>query len=364
MYNNSTNGLPSHLNPVLQQALENSAPVFTKILEDIKPDLLIYDLLPSWPAEVALSLNIPAVYFTVHPTAASCLVLHHYKKAGDTFPFPDIVDSSVDPSQSSESSAKILRNLVLCFERSCNLVLVKSFREVEGKYIDLLSDLVEKNLILVGPLVHDPTENEDSNIKNIMKWLDKKEKSSVVFVCFGSENYLSAEEVIEMANALETIKCNFIWALRSPQGEEKGCLLLPEGFVERVGDSGLIIEGWVPQTKILGHSSTGGFLSHCGWSSMNESMKFGVPIIAMPKKMDQPLITKLVVEIGVGMEIMRNNEQKFKREEIASIIKKVLMEESGKGVRMKVKELSLKMKEKGEQDLDNAGEKLLHICRM
>lgn len=162
-----------------------------------------------------------------------------------------------------------------------------------------------------------------------MKWLDNKEKSSVVFVCFGSENYLSVEEVIEMANALETSKCSFIWALRSPHGEEEVCLQLPEGFIERVGDSGLILKGWAPQTMILGHSGTGGFLSHCGWSSINESMKHGVPIICMPMKMDQPRNAKLAVSIGVGMEIVRDNERKFKSDEIVSIIRKVLVEESG-----------------------------------
>lgn len=99
---------------------------------------------------------------------------------------------------------------------------------------------------------------------------------------------------------------------RPNQGEDEGYLLLPEGFVERVGDLGLILV-WAPQTKIFGHSSIGGFLSHCGWSCMNESMKFGVPIIAMPIILDQPVSAKLAVEIGIGMEIMRNNERKFKQ---------------------------------------------------
>ncbi|KAK1396632.1 Flavanone 7-O-glucoside 2''-O-beta-L-rhamnosyltransferase-like [Heracleum sosnowskyi] len=298
----STNGLPSHLNLILQQALEKAAPLFVNILKDIKPDLVIYDLMPSWPAEVALSLDIPAVYFLVSAAAICCQGLHFYKKA-------------------------------------------------------------DKNLVTVGQLVHNSSETGDNNTRNIMEWLDNKEKSSVVFVCFGSENYLSAEEVIEMAYALEKSKCSFIWALRSPHGEDDGCLLLPEGFVERVGDSGLILKGWAPQTMILGHSSTGCFLSHCGWSSINESMKFGVPIIGMPMKMDQPTNAKLVVEIGVGIEIVRDHEGKFKSGEILKIIRMVLMKESGESLRRKAGELSLKIKEKGEEDLDKAAEELEKLCR-
>ncbi|KAK1379134.1 Glycosyltransferase [Heracleum sosnowskyi] len=358
----STNGLPSNLHPILTQTFEISAPIFINILKDINPNLVIYDVIPSWPAEVALALDIPAIHFSTHAASTCSLGLHFYKKPGEKFPFPHIFDSSTDLPPLSEDDLKLIRNFVLCFERSCNLVLVKSVREVEGKYIDLLSDLVEKDIIPVGQLIHVPTETEDDNLKNIMEWLDKKEKSSVLFICFGSENYLSAEEAKEMANALETTKCNFIWAVRSPQGEEKGCLL-PEGFVDRVRDIGLILE-WAPQTKILGHSSTGAFLSHCGWSSVNESMKFGVPIIGIPMEGgDQPTNAKLAVEIGVGLHIPRNSEGKFKSEAVGDVIRKVLVEESGEVLRKKATELSLRIKGKGEADLDKAAEKLMHICR-
>ncbi|KAK2987214.1 hypothetical protein RJ640_001098 [Escallonia rubra] len=48
--------------------------------------------------------------------------------------------------------------------------------------------------------------------------------------------------------------------------------------------------------EILGHQSTGGFLSHCGWNSCMDSMSMGVPIAAWPMHSDQPqnalLITK------------------------------------------------------------------------
>ena len=59
-----------------------------------------------------------------------------------------------------------------------------------------------------------------------------------------------------------------------------------------------MLEGWAPQTKILEHPSIGGFVSHCGWSSVMESMKFGVPIIAVPVHFDQPLNNRLVEEVG------------------------------------------------------------------
>ncbi|KAL1817274.1 hypothetical protein ACET3Z_019848 [Daucus carota] len=280
----STNGLPYSLIPTLEQAFEKAAPVFIDILRDIEPDLVIYDFKPSWPAEVALSLNVPAVYFAVTAAAASCLVAHLCKRAGEEFPFPEVGGVSIDAQKLPEPVLKAFRENVLCFERSCSLAFIRSFREVEEKYINFLPDLVQKSIIPIGPLVHDPTDNEDDEMKNIIKWLDRKERSSVLFVCFGSENYLSAEQVIEMSNALEIAKCAFIWSVR------------------------------------------------------------------------------LVVEIGVGMAIARNTEGKFKREEIANVINKVLAEESGEGVRRKAREIKLKIEGKGEDDLDKAAEELKQVC--
>lgn len=43
---------------------------------------------------------------------------------------------------------------------------------------------------------------------------------------------------------------------------------------------------------------------------MNESMKFGVPIIAIPLRDDQPTNAKLAVDIGVAMHVQRDSEGK------------------------------------------------------
>ncbi|RVW86828.1 Cyanidin-3-O-glucoside 2-O-glucuronosyltransferase [Vitis vinifera] len=67
----------------------------------------------------------------------------------------------------------------------------------------------------------------------------------------------------------------------------------------------MVVEGWAPQKKILGHTSIGGFVSHCGWSSIMESIKFGVPIVAIPMQIDQPFNAKLLEAVGVGVEVKK-----------------------------------------------------------
>ena len=123
------------------------------------------------------------------------------------------------------------------------------------------------------------------------------------------------------------------------------------------------MEGWAPQTKILEHPSIGGFVSHCGWSSVMESMKLGVPIVAVPMQLDQPLNARLVEEVGVGVEVKRDANGKLEREKVAKVIREVVVEKAGEGVRRKAKELKEKITEKGGEDIDGVVQELVQLCR-
>ncbi|PHT65144.1 hypothetical protein T459_29569 [Capsicum annuum] len=90
-------------------------------------------------------------------------------------------------------------------------------------------------------------------------------------------------------------------------------------------------------------------------------MKFGVPIIAMPMKVDQPLNAKIVEYIGMGMEAARDEDGKLQSKEIAKAIRKVVVEESGEVVRKIAKELSQKMKAKGDEEIDGVVEELVAL---
>lgn len=214
----------------------------------------------------------------------------------------------------------------------------------------------------VGPLVRAPErENEHSEM---IEWLKSKERCSTVFASFGSEYFLSNEEMEELALGLELSKLNFLWVVRFPVGQNINLEeALPKGFLQRVGNRGKVVQGWAPQLRILGHSSIGGFLSHCGWSSVMEGLKLGVPIIAMPMHLDQPLNAKLIVDAGAGEEAVRDKDGNIDRHQVAKVIREVVAKKSGQRLRKKAREFSEIMKSNGEKEIDEAVQELLNLCK-
>ncbi|RVW94035.1 Beta-D-glucosyl crocetin beta-1,6-glucosyltransferase [Vitis vinifera] len=322
----TTNGLPPHLMPTLKMAFDMASPNFSNILKTLLPDLLIYDFLQPWAPAAASSLNIPAVQFLSTGATLQSFLAHRHRKPGIEFPFQEIHLPDYEI----------------------------------GRLNRFLEPSAEED-VTVGPLLQDPEDEDEAT--DIVEWLNKKCEASAVFVSFGSEYFVSKEEMEEIAHGLELSNVDFIWVVRFPMGEKIRLEdALPPGFLQRLGDRGMVVEGWAPQRKILGHSSIGGFVSHCGWSSVMEGMKFGVPIIAMPMHLDQPINAKLVEAVGVGREVKRDENRKLEREEIAKVIKEVVGEKNGENVRRKARELSETLRKKGDEEIDVVVEELKQLC--
>ncbi|KAA8517505.1 hypothetical protein F0562_017865 [Nyssa sinensis] len=82
-----------------------------------------------------------------------------------------------------------------------------------------------------------------------------------------------------------------------------------------------------------------------------ESMKYGVPIIAIPIHVDQPLNARLVEHIGIGVEVVRDENGRLEAKKVATVIKNVVVEKNGE-VREKARKLADNIEKKGEEEID------------
>ncbi|KAG6763440.1 hypothetical protein POTOM_030855 [Populus tomentosa] len=136
----TTQGLPNHLLGNLMQAFDMASSSFSSILTTLRPDFLICDFFQPWAPALALSLNIPTVQFVVSGSKANSVAVHALKKSGVV-----VQDSAKDFLFIKD---RILQHL----EQSSGIMLARSLREIEGKYLDDLSAVTMKRVLPVGPL--------------------------------------------------------------------------------------------------------------------------------------------------------------------------------------------------------------------
>lgn len=69
--------------------------------------------------------------------------------------------------------------------------------------------------------------------------------------------------------------------------------------------SNFIVRSFVSQLDVLSASNV--FISHGGVNSVLESLWFGVPLVLVPQSSDQPIVSKRVEELGLGITLDSKN---------------------------------------------------------
>lgn len=228
--------------------------------------------------------------------------------------------------------AQMLHKMGLNLPRA-TAVVVNSFEELEPMITNDLKSKLGK-VLHVGPstLSSPPPSNLDEN--GCLLWLEKQKPSSVAYISFGSMMTPPPNEMLALAQTLESLKVPFLWSLRDHSRQ-----LLPKGFVESTESFGKVVS-WAPQLQVLAHPSVGVFVSHCGWNSILESVVGGVPMICRPFFGDQTLNSRMVQDmwrIGIRVE-----GGVFTRSGTSSALELVLSCEEGEKMRENISGLKVR----------------------
>lgn len=88
-----------------------------------------------------------------------------------------------------------------------------------------------------------------------------------------------------------------------------------------------------------------GFVTHCGWNSILESIALGIPLITWPFSADQHSNALLVEKLGVGERVCQGQHAVPDRGELARAVRRLVGEgegEEGDGMRMRMRAQELR----------------------
>ncbi|KAI3748078.1 hypothetical protein L6452_10933 [Arctium lappa] len=343
------------IKPHFEQALHNLQTPVT---------FMVTDGFFGWTLDSANKFNIPRlVYYGMSNFAItmSRVISHNpnlFTGISDTdevivpeFPWMKVtrieLGDKLNSNDVNNPIAEWMTEQIVATSKSYGLI-TNSFFELEPVYADFWNSKIGPKSWSVGPfcfsqkVVDQPNSKDQRTIQrpSWMVWLDEKLQlgNPVLYLAFGSQSEISVEQIEEIEIALERSEVNFLWVVR---GETRN---IKSRFEERVKGRGVVVREWVNQREILEHESVTGFVSHCGWNSVLESICAAVPIVAWPMMAEQPMNAKFVVEemgIGVRVESCDGSLNGFvKWEELEKRVRELMEGEKGKEMRKKVKEIS------------------------
>ncbi|KAL6614559.1 hypothetical protein ACP70R_036829 [Stipagrostis hirtigluma subsp. patula] len=354
-----------------------SIPDLREFLRAASPAALIVDFFCGCAVEVGAELGVPTYFFFTSGIAGLAFLLHYpvvhgqiarslRDLSGGIVHAPGLPGIPVDhvPEHDLDRDGLAIRHFLAVSEQLCSSqgVIVNSFRSLEPRAADaIVAGLCTPAghrtppLHCIGPLI--TSEAAGASRHECLAWLDAQPDASVVFLCFGSLGRFSAEQTRQVARGLETSGQRFLWVVRRPPGDEQRRqldpdldALLPEGFLARTKDRGLVVKSWAPQREVLAHAAVGGFVTHCGWNSILEAITGGVPMLAWPMYAEQRMNKVLLVdEMRLAVAVEGYDKEMVKDEEVAGKVR-WLMESDG----------GMELRERTQAAMRQANEALTH----
>ncbi|KAJ4780666.1 Glycosyltransferase [Rhynchospora pubera] len=372
-----------HLFKILQEANTPLSYLLQSISETSSVCAVVLDMFCMCALDVARQLNIPAYLF--YTSGAYDLAMDIYFPTLDKNLDNSIVEignrllhvpglppipGSHLPDHLHQKNSPVYKTFINIYQRFVQYdgMLVNTFESLEKKAVEALRAGLcfpggyTPPVYCIGPLISVPEKKEEERHECLV-WLDMQPRKSVVFLSFGSMGSFPEQQLREIATGLENSGQRFLWVVRSPtianrlkrlDPQDKPDLqaILPEGFIDRTKDRGMVVKQWAPQVEVLNHESVGAFVTHCGWNSILEATMAGVPMIGWPMYAEQKLNKiYLVEEMKVAVDMKGYDEDIVVAKEVEDKVKLIMESEESRVIRERMET----MREKAVEALRECG---------
>ncbi|XP_057434148.1 cyanidin 3-O-galactoside 2''-O-xylosyltransferase FGGT1-like [Lotus japonicus] len=343
----TTADLPFSVHSLLMTAMDLTEPAIEVSLRELRPHMVFFDF-TYWLPALASRLGMKALHYcTISPATVGYLIsperkLHLLTEADLRDPPPNFPPSAIrlQPHEARGLATATIkdygkgvsfRQRQLISFTSCDAIVFKTCREMEGPYCEYLENQMRKQVFLAGPVLPDiPTSTLESKWES---WLGSFKSKTVIFCAFGSECILKSNQFQELLLGFELTGMPFLAALKPPVGAETMESALPEGFQERTKGRGVVQGDWVQQQLILSHSSVGCFVTHCGSGSLTEAMVNECQLVLLPHAGDQFINARIMSgDLKVGVEVKRSGEDGlFTKEDVCKVVRTLMDSDSEVG---------------------------------
>ncbi|XP_004487588.1 cyanidin 3-O-galactoside 2''-O-xylosyltransferase FGGT1 [Cicer arietinum] len=346
----TTSDVPFSLFPLIATAMDQTDKDIELLLKELKPQIVFFDFqhwLPNLTKKHGIkSLQyliwnpISTAYLGTGPRQSQGRELNEVDLMKPPSGFPDTCINLhshelrflVSSRKLEFGSGILLYDRVDLGARLADVIAFKGCKEIDGPYVEYLGSVFGKSVLLSGPILPEPPMSTLE--EKWVSWLNGFKQGSVVYCAYGSESALEHNQFKELLLGLELTGFPFLAALKPPVGFESIEEALPQGFNERVKGRGIAYGGWVQQQLILGHTSIGCFITHCGAASITEGLVNTCQLVLLPRLGSDHIMNARMMsaKLKVGVEIEKGEEDGlFTKESVCKAVNIVMDEENELG---------------------------------
>ncbi|CAH8384158.1 unnamed protein product [Eruca vesicaria subsp. sativa] len=302
---------------------------------------LISDTFYVWSSMICNKHNLVNVSFWTQPALVLNIYYHlhllisngHFMSLDNR---EDVIDyipgvKAIDPKD------------LISYLQKADFVLCNTVQELEPGSLSALQ--AKQPVYAIGPVSSTESVVPTSlwAESDCTEWLKGRPTGSVLYVSFGSYAHVGKKEIVEIAHGILLSELSFIWVLRPDIVGSDVPDFLPTGFMDRAQGRGLVVQ-WCCQMAVISNPAIGGFLTHCGWNSILESVCCGLPLLCYPLLNDQFTNRKLVVD-DWRMGINLCHKKIITRDEVSLNVKRFMNEETSSELRNNVEKVKRHIKD-------------------